>query len=221
MIITIDGPAGAGKSTVARKLAKRLGFEFLDTGAMYRAIAFALTQLEIDLEDRSRIVEALQALSIDIRNQRIFVNDHDVTRQIRTNEIAQGASVVATIPEVRTLLVDLQRQIAERGNFVCEGRDQGTVVFPHASCKAFLTAAPEVRAQRRWKEMTAKQPDLLLEDVIAEQKIRDLRDETRSVGRLEQAVDATLVRVDQLTEEAVVDYLEALARAALEEAASK
>jgi CMP/dCMP kinase len=208
MIVTIDGPAGAGKSSVARRLAARLRFRFLDTGAMYRAVALWLQQNRADVTDLAAVARCLDDLRLSIDGERVIVNGRDVTSEIRTPELSQQASVVAAIPLVREKLVELQREIAENGNYVCEGRDQGTVVFPNAECKFFLTAEPEVRAYRRWLELVNKQPELLLDMVIAEQKIRDLRDETRSTGRLVQAADAILVRVDNLTLDELVDKLE-------------
>ncbi len=208
MIVTIDGPAGAGKSSVARRLAARLRFRFLDTGAMYRAVAWWLGENDIDLTDLPSLQRCLNNLSLAIDGDRVIVDGRDITSQIRSPELSQQASVVAAIPAVREKLVQLQREIANGGDYVCEGRDQGTVVFPDAGCKFFLTAEPEVRAYRRWLELVGNQPDLLLEKVITEQKIRDLRDETRSTGRLVQATDAILVRVDHLTLDELVDKLE-------------
>ncbi len=208
MIITIDGPAGAGKSTVAKTLAKRLGFQYLDTGAMYRAIAWSLTESGVDLDDHDAVQRALQQIQLGMEHGRVFVNQVDVTDHLRESRVSQNASRVATHPEVRERLVELQRVIASQGDFVCEGRDQGTVAFPDSPCKIFLTAAAEVRARRRWLEMKISEPELLLERVIEEQKIRDLRDETREIGRLERAHDAVEVDVGELTVEQVVETLE-------------
>ena len=208
MIITIDGPAGASKSTVAKTLAKRLGFQYLDTGAMYRAIAWSLTESGVDLDDHDAVQRALQQIQLGMEHGRVFVNQVDVTDHLRDSRVSQNASRVATHPEVRERLVELQRVIASQGDFVCEGRDQGTVAFPDSPCKIFLTAAAEVRARRRWLEMKISEPELLLERVIEEQKIRDLRDETREIGRLERAHDAVEVDVGELTVEQVVETLE-------------
>lgn len=208
MIITIDGPAGAGKSTVAKTLAKRLGFQYLDTGAMYRAIAWSLTETAVDLDDHDAVQRALQQIQLGMEQGRVLVNEVDVTDHLRDSRVSQNASRVATHPEVRKRLVELQRVIASQGDFVCEGRDQGTVAFPDSPCKIFLTAAPKVRARRRWLEMKISDPELLLEHVIAEQKIRDLRDETREIGRLERAHDAVEVDVGELTVEQVVETIE-------------
>ena len=218
MIVTIDGPAGAGKSTVARRLAERLGFEFLDTGAMYRAVAWAAGEQSVDLDDMDQVERLLDGLSVEISGDRVFVNRREVSRFLREPRLSQRASVVAAIPVVRQVLVGWQRDIASRGNYVCEGRDQGTVVFPDSRCKIFLTASPEIRAERRWLEMKEKVPRLQLDDVVAEQKIRDLRDETRETGRLVKADDAFEIRVDRLTLEEVVDQIEGRVRAAMQEA---
>ena len=220
MIVTIDGPAGAGKSSAARELARRLGFRFLDTGAMYRAMAWALVDRGVDPEKHEAVVAALPEIQLELSGDRILVAGRNVTQKIRSADVSQHASIVAAIPEVREVLVHLQREIAASGDFVCEGRDQGTVVFPDAECKLFLTASPEIRAERRWKEMQAVDPNVALDDVIAEQKIRDLRDETRATGRLTRADDAIEVRVDHLSLEEVVRQLEQLARQKLAEASA-
>ena len=217
MIVTIDGPAGAGKSTVARNLAERLGFDFLDTGAMYRAVAWAAADQSVDLDDAAAVEKMLEHLTVSIHGDRVLVNQVDVTPHLRDPRLSQRASVVAAIPAVRHVLVQWQREIASRGNYVCEGRDQGTVVFPDSRCKIFLTASPEIRAERRWLEMKEKVPRLQLQDVVAEQKIRDLRDETREVGRLVRAEDAIEIRVDHLSQDEVVDRIESLVRARMAE----
>ena len=212
MIVTIDGPAGAGKSTVARRLASRLGFRFLDTGAMYRAVAWAFGEMNVNIEDEAEVTFSLARITLTMHGDNVFVNDQDITKQLRDPDVAQNASRAATIPAVRDTLVQLQREIAQQGNYVCEGRDQGTVVFPDALCKVFLTASPEIRAERRWLEMKETDPELSLDNVVAEQKIRDLRDETRQVGRLERARDAIEINVDDLTLDEVVDKIEQLVR---------
>jgi cytidylate kinase len=218
MIVTIDGPAGAGKSSVARRLAQRLGFQFLDTGAMYRAVAWALANAHVDLQDESVVTAFLDGLRLEMQGPRVSLNGHDITPQLRDAAVSQAASRVAAIPVVRAALVRRQREIAEQGDYVCEGRDQGTVVFPDAVFKVFLTGSPEIRAERRWREMREQDPAVSLDDVVAEQKIRDLRDETRAVGRLQKAADAVEINVDRLTLEEVVDHIEQLVRAAVADA---
>jgi CMP/dCMP kinase len=212
MIITIDGPAGAGKSTVARALARRLGFRFLDTGAMYRAVALAGMRrgLDWDLpEDLARL-----ALSLDIRplGDKILLDGEDVTEAVRTSEVTAVTRYAADNPEVRAQLVRLQRALANDDDVVTEGRDQGTVAFPHAQCKVFLTASPEVRALRRWHDLKRQGEPATLDQVLAAQERRDREDASRAVGPLMPASDAIEVCTDGLSPDAVVDKLEELAR---------
>lgn len=212
MIVAIDGPAGAGKSSVARLLAKRLGFQFLDTGAMYRAVAWEGLRLGIDWHDDALLVEVARGITIDFRGDRVFVNDRDVTSEIRTIEVASHVHYPADNPEVRAILVQLQRQFANSHDTVTEGRDQGTVAFPHAECKIFLTATPEERARRRLAELTARGEQLTFDEVLVMQNLRDLRDASREVGRLERAADATEFFTDGFTTDEVVDQLETIVR---------
>ena len=215
MIVTIDGPAGAGKSSAARQLAARLGFNFLDTGAMYRAVALLITRKGIHPDDENRVQAAIASIEFRIANNRLFCLDEDVTDLVREQSIAQTASIIATIPAVREKLVQWQRIIVDTGDFVCEGRDQGTVAFPNADCKIYLTADPEVRAERRWQELCRAGEHHELEQVVAEQKIRDLRDETRAVGRLQKAEDAIVLNADRQTLDQIVDQLEQIAKRVL------
>lgn len=217
MIVTIDGPAGAGKSTVAKLLAKRLGYQYLDTGAMYRAIAWALNDMQLGFDDFETVHRALAHIQLSISNGRVLLNQHDITDQLRDPVVSQNASRIATHAAVREKLVELQREIAGAGCFVCEGRDQGTVVFPKALCKIFLTADPVVRAKRRWLEMKIRDPGVTLEQVVADQRDRDQRDETREIGRLVKAEDAIEVDVSDLNIDQVVDKIEHLVRKRSEE----
>jgi CMP/dCMP kinase len=153
MIVTIDGPAGAGKSSAARELAARLGFQFLDTGAMYRAVTWACLRDRIDFEDQAAVAEVARGISIRFDGDRVFVNDTEVTREIRTVEVTHQTRHVAANNAVRAHLVELQRQLAGGANVVTEGRDQGTVAFPHAECKFYITADPRERALRRQREL--------------------------------------------------------------------
>jgi len=193
MVITIDGPAGTGKSTAARGLAARLGFEVLDTGAMYRAVALAAMRRTISLHDAEALSELLRNVRLDFRSGQMLLDGEDVSTAIRQPEIAQAASQVAAVPLVRQHLVRLQRQAAEGRNIVAEGRDQGTVVFPDAAVKFFLTASPQARAERRRRELASRGLERDLGDILAEQAERDHRDSTRQVAPLTPAPDAIVI----------------------------
>ncbi|MBU1413401.1 (d)CMP kinase [Myxococcota bacterium] len=207
LIITIDGPAGSGKSTIANQLADQLGGRRLDTGAMYRAFAFEAVSRDIAEHPRELIhLAASFTLSIDA-DGRLFVGEKDVTDAIRTPDISSWASKISVIPEVRAALVPIQRRLALPGPTVTEGRDQGTVVFPDAPVKFFLTASPEARALRRHEELTAKGTVIAFERVLADQIERDARDENRAVAPLKRAADAILVDTTEMTIAQVVDFL--------------
>lgn len=193
MVITIDGPAGTGKSTAARGLAARLGFEVLDTGAMYRAVALAAMRRTISLHDAEALSELLRNVRLDFRSGQMLLDGEDVSTAVRQPEIAQAASQVAAVPLVRQHLVRLQRQAAEGRNIVAEGRDQGTVVFPDAAVKFFLTASPQARAERRRRELASRGLERDLGDILAEQAERDHRDSTRQVAPLTPAPDAIVI----------------------------
>ena len=210
MIVTIDGPAGTGKSTVARILAQRLGFEFLNTGAMYRAVAYACLQREIELNDGEAVGHVPSQIEIVFANNRLLLDGHDVTEAIHGQEVTQGASLVAANPTVRVRLVELQRTAARGTNLVTEGRDQGTVVFPKAECKFFLTASAEVRGLRRQIELQAKGEFIPLGDLLAQQEVRDQRDQTRSCSPLTPASDAAIIDTTHMTLESVAAHLEML-----------
>jgi CMP/dCMP kinase len=207
MIVTIDGPAGSGKSTAARGLARRLGFEFLDTGAMYRAVALALSRLAIDFGS-NQVPEVLTTLRLEMPPGRVLLNGEEVTTTIRTAAMNSASSKVAAVPAVRAFLVEQQRAIAAGRDMVCEGRDQGTVVFPDAACKFFLVADPLARARRRHLDLLARGQVLTFEQVLAEQEERDRRDSSRSVGPLKPAADAIVLDTSDLTPEEVIDHLE-------------
>jgi CMP/dCMP kinase len=207
MIVTIDGPAGSGKSTAARGLARRLGFEFLDTGAMYRAVALALSRLAIDFGS-NQVPEVLTTLRLEMPPGRVLLNGEEVTTTIRTAAMNSASSKVAAVPAVRAFLVEQQRDIAAGRDMVCEGRDQGTVVFPDAACKFFLVADPLARARRRHLDLLARGQVLTFEQVLAEQEERDRRDSSRSVGPLKPAADAIVLDTSHLTPQEVIDHLE-------------
>jgi cytidylate kinase len=207
MIVTIDGPAGAGKSTVARALAARLNYRFLDTGAMYRAVALAAVRRGIDGSDSQAMADLARDLDIRLDGDRVYLDGEDVSDAIRSHQITAVIRYAADNPLVRQQLVELQRRIGRSGDIVTEGRDQGSVVFPDAECKIFLTATPEERARRRVLDLRARGEDVSFEDVLADQNRRDQRDSSRAVGPLVRADDAVQVLTDGLTFEAVVERL--------------
>ena len=212
MIVTIDGPAGSGKSTAARGLSQRLGFEFLDTGAMYRCVALAVLNQGIDPVDSQSVGDVSQRIRISFSDAHVILNGVDVTQAIRTAEVSEAASKVAQYPAVREALVDLQRQAAEGVNIVSEGRDQGTVVFPDALCKFFLIADPEERARRRFDEMQGQDQEITQEEILQQIHQRDQRDESRTVAPLKPADDAVEINTSQLSIEEVLDQLEQTVR---------
>lgn len=212
MIVCIDGPAGAGKSTAARALAKRLGFRFLDTGAMYRAVTLAVVRAKLDWNDGAKLVQLARALDIEVTENRVLLDGEDVTAAIRTPEITLHTHYAADNSQVREHLVQLQRAAARDLDVVTEGRDQGTVVFPGAECKIFLTASPEERARRRVDDFARRGETVSYEEVLAQQNLRDQRDSVREAGPLLRADDAIAVSTDGLVSEEVVDQLETLVR---------
>jgi cytidylate kinase len=208
MIITIDGPAGTGKSTAARGLAERLGFEFLDTGAMYRVVALLCLDRGIDPADEIAAARLAAGATIEFHRGRTLAGGVDVTDRLRTPQVSQAASLVAQVPAVREELVRQQRRLAAGLDIVCEGRDQGTVAFPHAECKFFITADPVERARRRQQELAETGRVVSLEDLLAEQAARDQRDENRAVAPLKPAPDAIRIDTTALSADAVLDALE-------------
>ncbi len=207
MIITIDGPAGTGKSTLARELATRLDFAFLDTGAMYRAIAWNTLRLQIPFDDQMRISEMADNCTIELDPYEVWIDGHEISDLIRTPEVAQASSLIAQIPGVRHSLVAQQRNFALERHVVTEGRDQGTVVFPHANRKFFLTARSEVRAQRRYQEMIDKGLSANFEQILNDQCLRDEQDRTRAHSPLVKAQDAIEIDTSDLNFEAVLEIL--------------
>jgi cytidylate kinase len=217
MIVTIDGPSGAGKSSVSRELARRLGFRFLDTGAMYRAIALAVMQQGVDWQDRADVEAIASAARLELTDDQVLLNGRDVSHKIRRPEVTAAIHHVADNPYIRGLMVDLQQRLATRGATVTEGRDQGTVAFPQAECKIFLTASALERARRRVADLQARGLHAELDDVLAQQAERDHRDMTRAVGRLMQTEEMIELVTDGLTPEEVVDRLEEIVRARMAE----
>jgi cytidylate kinase len=212
MIVTLDGPAGAGKSTAARELARRLGFRFLDTGAMYRAVALAAVRAKLNWDDPNSLAALARTISIELRGDRVLLDGQDVTAEIRRSQITSLTHYAASNPGVRQHLVQLQRTAAGHDNIVAEGRDQGTVVFPHAQCKIFLTASADERARRRQRDLQSRGETAPLDEVLQQQNQRDHSDSSRSVGPLVPATDAIQFSTDGLSQQEVVDRLEVIVR---------
>ena len=215
--IAIDGPAGAGKSTIARKAASRLSFLYVDTGAMYRAIALGLLERKTDLRDSEMIKEALEEISVTIGydsqgRQQVFLNGEDVSSRIRDEEVGKMASASSALAQVREKLTALQRGLAKKENVLMDGRDIGTVILPGAQLKIYLTAGVEVRARRRHQELTAKNIPCSLEEIEKDIRERDERDRNRPVAPLKQAEDAVRIDTSDMTIEEVTDRIVELAR---------
>jgi len=206
-LIAIDGPSGVGKSTTAKRLAQELGWDYLDTGAMYRACALAFKRAGLDLADRNEVERLLAGLDIQQRGAREFLGGEDVSEAIRTPEISSLASWVSADPRVRQVLVAQQQRIGRAGGWVVDGRDIGTVVFPDACCKIFLTASVAARAERRFKELQEKGTPQPLEEVTADIQRRDLADSTRAVSPLRRADDAAELDSSRLTPDQVVAWI--------------
>lgn len=212
--VAIDGPAGAGKSTIARSAASRLGFIYVDTGAIYRACALACTQAGITPENEAAVREKLTQLTPELRFiegvQHILINGEDVSDRIRTPEISAVTSAFAAMPCVREFLLGFQRDTAQRQNVIMDGRDIGTVVLPHADVKIFLTAAPEERARRRAAELEAKGQPVVFDEILRAINERDKADMSRSTAPLRQAEDAVLLDTSSLDAKAAEDAVIAL-----------
>ena len=196
--IAIDGPAGAGKSTIAKALAKELGYHYVDTGAIYRTVAYFLDLLGVSPKDVDGVSRYIDELTIDITydetgKQHMIMNGQDVSDEIRTQDISQKASLVSAHAVVRDVLLDMQRDVAKKNNVIMDGRDIGTVVLPKATVKIFLTATPEVRARRRTDELVAKGQQADFEQTLKDIKQRDYQDTNRPIAPLKQAKDAVLV----------------------------
>jgi cytidylate kinase len=216
-VVAIDGPAGAGKSTVARTLASRLGYTFLDTGALYRTVALVAQSKQISWDDGARLGALVKALEIvfvrEAGRTQVLADACDVTEEIRRTEISEGASRVSAMPEVRAGLLDMQRRVATHASVVAEGRDIGTVVFPSAQAKFFLIANLETRAERRTLELQAAGRPANLEEILAEMRVRDARDSGRAVAPLRRAEDAIEIDSSRATPDEVVERMAAIVRA--------
>ncbi len=210
--IAIDGPAGAGKSTIAKRLAKELGYYYVDTGAIYRTVAYFMDLLGISPKDTDGVSRYIDELTIDIYYdenglQHMLMNDIDVTDDIRTPDISQKASLVSAQPVVREMLLDMQRDVARENNVIMDGRDIGTVVLPKADVKIFLTASAEVRAQRRHAELQAKGAKDSFEQVLSDIQRRDHQDSTRAIAPLKAAKDAVTVDTSNMDIDDVVETI--------------
>jgi len=217
LVIAIDGPAGAGKSSVAKRVAEALGYRYLDTGALYRALAWKALQRGLRPQDTRYIIEMTRETKVDLLQQngeqRVLVDGQDVTEAIRTPEVGNLASPISAIPEVREILLDWQREFGKHGGTVAEGRDTGTVVFPNAEVKIFLTASLDERARRRHKEMLERGISISFEQVKLDMEARDQRDSTRHVAPLRPAPDAVVIDTDNMSLEQVVEEVLKLCRA--------
>lgn len=208
--VAIDGPAGAGKSTIAKAAAKELGFIYVDTGALYRAIAYnAVTNGVID--DTQKIIDMLADTNVELKYvdgvQAVYLNGDDVSAYIRTPEISMGASKVSAIPQVREFLLNLQRDIAKKNNVIMDGRDIATVVLPNADVKIFLFASPECRAQRRYLELIEKGENVTLEDVLEDVNKRDYQDSHREIAPLKPSEDSVMADTSKLTLEESIQLI--------------
>ena len=209
--IAIDGPAGAGKSSLARTVANRLNFIYVDTGALYRSIGLAFLRNGIDTELNCNVEEELSKISIDIKFidgvQHVFLNGEDVSEEIRTPKASMMASSVSAVPAVRAFLLDMQREFAEKYNVIMDGRDIGTVVLPDAQVKIFLTASDEERASRRFKELKEKGSNVTFEEVLRDMRERDYNDSHRAIAPLKPANDSVIADTTGLTIEESIELL--------------
>ncbi len=204
--LAIDGPAGSGKSTISSLIAKKLGWTHIDTGAMYRAVTLKAIELEVDLEDEASY-EFLESIFIHYDQDKIFIDNRDVSEAIRRDEVTSNVSLVSSFPYVRKKMVDRQQKAAAIGNVVMDGRDIGTVVLPHANLKIFLDANVEERAKRRYKEHVKKGSNPKIDQVIEDIVIRDQKDSTRKESPLRKASDAITLDTTHLTIEQVVEKI--------------
>ena len=210
--IAIDGPAGAGKSTIARAAAKHLGFIYVDTGAMYRAIGLYCIRKEVQPADKEKVLALLDEIDVSLErdgegNQLIILCGENVSSYIRTEQVSMAASIVSAIPEVRAFLLSLQRDMAKEYNVIMDGRDIGTVVLPDAKVKIFLTASAEIRARRRYDELVSKGESVVYDNVLADVIERDNNDMNRAIAPLKPAQDSVIVDTSELTLNESIDLL--------------
>jgi len=209
--VAIDGPAGAGKSTIAKRVSKELGFIYVDTGALYRAVGLNALNLGKNTKSEEEVVSTLKGLNVSLRfvdgEQRVFLGEEDVSLAIRQNEVSMAASNVSAIPKVREFLFELQRSIAQNNNCIMDGRDIGTVVLPNAQIKIYLTASAEARADRRYKELVEKGQQVNYDEILREIELRDYQDTHREIAPLKKAEDAVLVDTTKLNLEESIEYI--------------
>ena len=208
--VAIDGPAGAGKSTIAKAAAKELGFIYVDTGALYRAVAYNAVKTGA-IDDEQKIINMLDSTKVELKYvngvQAVYLNGEDVSAFIRTPEISMGASKVSAIPQVRAFLLNLQREIASKNNVIMDGRDIATVVLPNADVKIFLFASPECRAERRYKELTEKGEEVSFDDVLKDVNQRDYQDSHREIAPLKPSDDSIMADTSELTLQESIDLI--------------
>ncbi len=214
--IAIDGPGGAGKSTISKAVAAKLGIVYVDTGALYRTIGYYVRKKELDPHDKDAVGAILPEITIEVAYvdgaQHVFLNGEDLGDKIRTPEMSMYASAVSAIPAVRAFLLETQKEIARKNSVIMDGRDIGTVILPNADCKIYLTASAECRAKRRYDELIAKGQDVRFEDVLREMNERDTQDSTREIAPAQAAPDAVILDNSGMNLEESVDAVIALVR---------
>lgn len=206
-VIAIDGPSASGKGSVAQLVAAALGFGYLDSGALYRVVAYAAKHANIDWADGEAVAECAKSLEIQFKNEQVFLNGNDISEAIRTEEMGKGASQVAVHAQLRTVLVDVQHHFRQAPGLVADGRDMGTVIFPDAVLKIFLTAKTETRAERRYKQLLGKNQPANYDNILQDLQERDARDKGRASAPLVMSQDAILLETDNLTINAAVNII--------------